>query len=344
MSRFKNSIATIILAAMLLTLTAGCAGQGQASLPEDSSALAGLPQGQDAPSPEAQPQETAAAEAMLMDYVPEPEASGYTMPEPDAPGTLTVANTKAAMDYSNTEDGYVMVRYLGDNHKVKVRVIGPSGVIYTYNLRLDGEYDVLPLSDGSGNYTVLVYENISGNNYSTAFSQKFTVALKDEFAPFLRPNKYVSFTAESKTAAKAAELTAKDKTVLEIINSVYTYVIDNISYDYELAKTVKSGYFPNVDSVLASGKGICFDYAAVMTAMLRSLGVPTKLVVGYAGSVYHAWINVYSEETGWIEASIYFDGSQWKLMDPTFASNANSSDEIMAYIGNGANYSVKYLY
>ncbi len=61
-----------------------------------------------------------------------------------------------------------------------------------------------------------------------------------------------------------------------------------------------------------------------------------------AGSVYHAWINVYSEEEGWIDAAIYFDGQEWKLMDPTFASSNNSSQAIMKYIGNGANYQAKY--
>jgi hypothetical protein len=81
-----------------------------------------------------------------------------------------------------------------------------------------------------------------------------------------------------------------------------------------------------------------------MTAMLRSQGVPTQLIFGYAGTAYHAWINVYSEETGWSTASIYFDGNQWKLMDPTFAANANSSAAVLAYIGNGANYTTKYIY
>ena len=54
---------------------------------------------------------------------------------------------------------------------------------------------------------------------------------------------------------------------------------------------------PDVDSVMAEKKGICFDYAALMASMLRSQGVPVKLVVGYTSQgVYHAWINVWSEE------------------------------------------------
>ena len=90
--------------------------------------------------------------------------------------------------------------------------------------------------------------------------------------------------------------------------------------------------------------GICFDYAALMAGMLRSQGVPCQLVVGYAGKAYHAWINVWSEEKGWIDGVIYFDGESWQRMDPTFASSADRSDSIMKYIGDGKNYTVKYLY
>ena len=91
-------------------------------------------------------------------------------------------------------------------------------------------------------------------------------------------------------------------------------------------------------------KGICFDYAALMAAMLRSQGVPIKLVVGYTGKQCHAWVNVWSETEGWVEGMIYFNGEIWNLMDPTFASSGKQSKTIMEYIGNGKNYQEKYLY
>ena len=278
---------------------------------------------------------------MTLETVPD---NDYIMPEAQASGVLVEQNAKVVLDWSNTDDGYIMIRYLGDNGKVKVKIYGPTGSDYTYNLSLDGEYDVFPLSDGSGTYSVGVYENVSGSSYSTAFYFSMDTTLEDEFAPFLRPNKYVDFTIESIAAATAAQITADSVSALDKINAVYEYTISNISYDYELAENVQSGYIPDIDAVLKSGKGICFDYAALMTAMLRSVGIPTKLVVGYTGELYHAWINTYTEESGWVEASIYFDGSQWKLMDPTFAANAQSSSEILEYIGNGANYTAKYLY
>lgn len=221
---------------------------------------------------------------------------------------------------------------------------GPSGTTYQYNLRTDGQFDTFPLSDGSGGYTAGVYQNTSGTQYATVLTAAVTVQLADEFAPFIRPNQYVTYTEGSAAVKKAAELCQGATDNLDKVSKVYTFVINALTYDQQKAQTVKSGYLPNVDETLASGKGICLDYAALMAAMLRSQGVPVKLVVGYTDGVYHAWINVYSETEGWIDGKIYFDGTQWKLMDPTFASSGKQSDAIMQYIGNGDNYTAKYLY
>lgn len=154
---------------------------------------------------------------------------------------------------------------------------------------------------------------------------------------FLRSNQYVNFTADSQAVKKATELTKGKKNDLEKISAIYEFVVTNLTYDKEKAKTVQSGYLPDVDKVLAAKKGICFDYASLMTAMLRSQGIPTKLVVGYTGDVYHAWINTYIPEKGWVEGIIFFDGTTWKLMDPTFGLLCQSEQADHGYIGNGKN-------
>jgi len=191
---------------------------------------------------------------------------------------------------------------------------------------------------------IVVYENVSGTKYSSVLSVTANVTLTDEFAPFLHSNQYVDYDAAPNTVKKAAELTYGLDDNLKKVEAVYNYVVRNTTYDKQLAATVKSGYLPVLDSVLEKKSGICFDYAALMTGMLRSQGVPCKLVVGYAGSAYHAWISVYSEETGWVDGVIYFNGSAWQRMDPTFASSAKESAEIMKYIGDGTNYTSKYFY
>ena len=264
---------------------------------------------------------------------------------PNAPGIDVYANNSAVIDYSNAADGYICVSWTGGGSpKLKTLVNGPGGTSYQYNLRTDGEYDVFPLSDGDGAYTVGVYKNASGTQYATVLTGTVEARLRNEFAPFLRPNQYVFFTAESQAVKTAAAVCAGASGNLDKVERVYTFVVESLTYDREKARTVTSGYLPDVDAALASGKGICFDYASLMAAMLRSQGVPVKLVVGYTGEAYHAWLNVWSETDGWVDGKIYFNGKEWKLMDPTFASSGNRSDTIMEYIGDGSNYTAKYLY
>lgn len=237
-----------------------------------------------------------------------------------------------------------MVKYTGSVGKIKVQISKNGSETYTYDLNNSGVYEVFPLSEGNGSYQVKVYENIQGNQYSQAFSQNLDVSISNPFGPFLYPNQYVNFNSASAAVQKGAELSAGVTDQLGVVSAVYNYVVKNLTYDTAKASSVQSGYLPNVDLVLAQKKGICFDYAALMTAMLRSQDIPTKLVVGYTGNLYHAWINVYLEGQGWVDNIIYFDGTSWKLMDPTFASSGNQSQEIMQYIGNGANYQAKYSY
>ena len=264
---------------------------------------------------------------------------------PVASGTKVLQNAKALIDVSHSDDGYLMVKYLeATQSKLKCIITCPSGTKYTYNLNNKGEYDVFPFSDGNGTYSIGVYKNVADSKYSVSYTGKVDVVLKDQFAPFRIPNQYVNYKSDSAVVKKAAELCASCTTDLERINAVYTFVINNFKYDDQLAATVTSGYLPDIDAVLASQKGICFDYAAVMTAMLRSQDIPCKLVIGYAGTVYHAWINAYSASEGWLNGVIFFDGQNWKLMDPTFASTGGESKEVMDYIGNGSDYTAMYLY
>ena len=80
--------------------------------------------------------------------------------------------------------------------------------------------------------------------------------------------KYVNFTADSLPVAKAEELADGASSDLDIISSVYNYIITHFTYDYSKASSVTSGYLPDIDEVFTAEKGICFDYAAVMTFLM----------------------------------------------------------------------------
>ena len=268
------------------------------------------------------------------------------VPYPSAPGTAVAKSGNAVIDYSNAKDGYVMVKWTGESVKIAVQVAGPNNPEkYTYYLRTDGNYDVLPLSDGNGTYKITMLKNVSGTKYSQLLAASVSAKLDDSLAPFLRPNQYVNYSSSSAAVKKAQELVKGASDNLGKVQAVYNWVVTNLSYDYDKAATVQSGYLPDVDKVIEEKKGICFDYASLMSAMLRSQGVPVKLVVGYTSEgVYHAWINVWIEKSGLMDSVIYFDGNAWKLMDPTFASTGKQSKSIMEYIGNTANYTERFTY
>lgn len=376
MSKHKK-IVTITSYLLCLAFLSGC-GTNMSSLPGDvpSSDVAlevppasEEPQGSEAPQVSESPKPSASphasespkpSEETADESTPaseeEPSPSPSPIPEkivgtrsntpqcltPTAAGTAETHNDVSAIDYSNSSEGYIMAVYTGTNPKVKMQIASPNGVTYTYNLT-SSAYEAFPLSGGNGSYAITILENVGGTSYVLCLEASVSVTLSSEFGPYLYPNQYCSFNSSSNAVAKAKELAESANSDLDVVANVYNYIIENISYDYNKASTVPSGYIPNVDSTLATGTGICLDYAAVMTSMLRSQRIPTRLEVGYAGGAYHAWISTYIADVGWVNGIVEFDGRSWELMDPTFAASS-SEESLREFIGTGTNYQVKYMY
>ena len=262
---------------------------------------------------------------------------------PSADGVTVYQNDFASIDASNTSQGYVMVKYNGANEKVKLQITCPDQSCYTYLISDRGAYDTFPLTAGNGSYTLQVLENVAGDTYTVSLTQSINVSIEDEFLPFLYPNQYVNFHADSQAVSKGSDLAKDTYSDLDVVQNIYNYVIKNISYDTEKAQNVSYGYVPDIDDTLSSKKGICFDYAALMTSMLRSQNIPTKLEVGYSGDAYHAWISTYIDDKGWVDDIIQFNGDTWQIMDPTLAAT-NDSAAVKKYVGDGSHYVVKYTY
>jgi len=262
---------------------------------------------------------------------------------PSADGVTVYQNDLASIDASNTSQGYVMVKYNGTNEKVKLQITCPDQSCYTYLISDRGAYDTFPLTAGNGSYALQVLENVAGDTYTVSLAQSINVSIEDEFLPFLYPNQYVNFHTDSKAVSKGSDLAKDTYSDLDVVQNIYNYVIKNISYDTEKAQNVSYGYVPDIDDTLSSKKGICFDYAALMTSMLRSQNIPTKLEVGYSGDAYHAWISTYIDDKGWVDDIIQFNGDTWQIMDPTLAAT-NDSAAVKKYVGDGSHYIVKYTY
>jgi transglutaminase-like putative cysteine protease len=76
---------------------------------------------------------------------------------------------------------------------------------------------------------------------------------------------------------------------------------------------------PLVNFVTQTRAGYCQYFAGAMTLMLRYLGIPARVAVGFAGGTYsasrHAWVVTDRDAHAWVE--VWFKGYGWLPVDPT---------------------------
>ncbi len=301
----------------MLTLCSGCGG----TTPES-------------PTPLTPPASSEGGETEETSYqAPKFRGSAFHADKAEGDGSLMI-------DLSAVKHGYVAVSAVSDV-RLKFQVI-KDDITYNYDVASNGDPSVFPIQSGNGTYTFRIMENIVDNKYAVGYSTTAEVKLKDEYQPFLRPSNYSNYNENSACVKKAAEFSANAKTASDVITQVYDFVCKTVTYDYPKAENVKSGYMPVPDETMETGKGICFDYASLAAAMLRSQGIPTKIIFGYVApnDVYHAWNMFYTKEDGWTTVKFQVNPNDWTRMDLTFSANGSNSK----FIGDGSNYSDVYEY
>lgn len=261
-----------------------------------------------------------------------------------SPGTQVKASGGGEIDYSNASLGYISASYSGKSAKAKLRITSGDSVS-NHDLSVSGNKEYFPLMVGSGEYKIQVFEQIDGKKYANVVEVTINVTVKDEVAMYLYPNRYSMFSKNSASVIKSAAVCGGKSGDIEKIAAIFGYITDNVKYDYDLAATVKSGYIPDPDKVLAKKSGICFDYASLFVAMARSQGIPTRLVIGYAEpDIYHAWNEVYTKETGWITPELLLEKAGYNIVDATFYAGASDKEAMADYISDEGNYLAVYRY
>jgi len=111
-------------------------------------------------------------------------------------------------------------------------------------------------------------------------------------------------------------------------------LMQRIHADFEFepgATTVST----SVDEVLHQRSGVCQDFAHLMLACLRGLGLPARYVSGYlltdpppgmprllGVDASHAWVAAFSPQHGWVE----FDPTNNQLADPRYITLSWGAD------------------
>ena len=142
-----------------------------------------------------------------------------------------------------------------------------------------------------------------------------------------------STTAE--TVALANTLAAGHTNTYDVVRAFETWMSENVRYSLT-APLPDDGEDAVHDFLFDSQLGFCEQIASALTVMLRTQGVPTRLVTGYlpgerdpiAGvfevrsSDAHAWVEVWFPETG------------WQAFDPTAAVPLSADSRIESVGGD----------
>lgn len=218
---------------------------------------------------------------------------------------------EVSFDTNSTGKGIVGVAYASGGKRVKVMIERGSSK-YTYNLDPSGKTEYFPLQMGNGEYKISVLENVSGNKYSFVDTQKLQLNLADPNIVYLNSVQNVRWDSGYASIKNGKKLSEAEKNFGKKLRILYDHMVKGYKYDYDKISKLTPEYNPDVEATYREKKGICYDYSALLAAMQRSQGLPTKLVKGYASGVegYHAWNEVLIDGQ-WVVVDTTFDSALW---------------------------------
>ncbi|MDP4096382.1 transglutaminase-like domain-containing protein [Paenibacillus sp. P96] len=217
------------------------------------------------------------------------------------------------LDLEQLDRGVIVIRY-DVKAGIKTKLMITKGQDkYTYKLSPDKRQEAFPLQMGNGDYKVTVLEQVSGTKYQVVQEAAVTLQLTSNSKVFLNSVQNINWSDKDKAAQLAKKLTRSAQSDEEKVQAVHEYIVSTIRYDKALASGDLTDYLPDINRTLAGQKGMCYDYASLFASMLRSIDIPTKLVMGTSEyvDVYHAWNEVYLNGR-WVIVDTTVDAG-WKV-------------------------------
>ncbi|WP_273443916.1 transglutaminase-like domain-containing protein [Neolewinella agarilytica] len=130
-----------------------------------------------------------------------------------------------------------------------------------------------------------------------------------DMSAFLQPEEMIQSTDE-KIGEVAVKLKGESK--LETIENVFDFTRNHLEYNNFYSER------QGAKKALRKGRGDCTEYAELMIALLRNLGIPSRLAMGATIKSkgpkrieFHNWVEVYFDNRGWVS------------FDPTWADHEN---------------------
>ncbi len=129
--------------------------------------------------------------------------------------------------------------------------------------------------------------------------------LTDDHFDMLEPSRFARSSPELVSFMKIADLEKPVGDPLSALKTLQRGIYD--SFDYEPGVTEVNSA---IEVALEQRRGVCQDYAHIMTAIARVWGIPCRYVSGYlyhkgsrdrsAANATHAWVEAYLPSLGWV--------------------------------------------
>ncbi len=121
----------------------------------------------------------------------------------------------------------------------------------------------------------------------------------------------------ARVADLAREVTGASPTTYAKAAAIERHLRRSYQYSLDVGPTVSDS--PVEDFLFTRKTGYCEHYATAMVVMLRTVGIPARLVTGFLPGVWNDFGNYYSvrqqDAHAWVE--VYFPRSGWVTFDPT---------------------------
>lgn len=245
----------------------------------------------------------------------------------------TWTNTERQVVVPRAEDGRFFVGFSDTrktlsrtiHYRVLLEPLGTNIFFVAPTARfLEGGYRVITTDEGEALYDldrehpVGLYE--ADSEVSRPSAQELRSASAGIPAAFWR--KYVQLpTLDNRIPALAQQLTAESSTPYDKAVSIEQYLRSHYTYTLDLGHTIPKdalSYF-----LFERKQGHCEYFASSMAIMLRSLGIPSRVVNGFRGGEFNDITSQYlvrmRNAHSWVEA--YFPGYGWISFDPTPAGD-----------------------
>ncbi|MCH9647507.1 MAG: transglutaminaseTgpA domain-containing protein [Deltaproteobacteria bacterium] len=134
----------------------------------------------------------------------------------------------------------------------------------------------------------------------------------------IRSEPTLDLTGLGERVGRLAKTAAGDGDAAEKASRLESYLIQN--YEFSLEFMGRTGASPLEEFLFDNGQGHCELFASAMVMMLRSQGVPARLVTGFLGGELNGLTGYYvvrqSNAHAWVEAYLGVEKG-WVVFDPT---------------------------